>query len=120
MESVYQGIKFTDGDVANLDDWEMDHTLTPFLLHDHGYVLCVVFAEHLQDALDTAADKGRIDQCKVTEAEMRDYPNEEGLSFLGNFCEPYDIEGMGVLELPRVPAVSFCALFNALQKQVRP
>ena len=82
------------------------------MLHDHGFVLAVVFADCLQDALDIAVDNDKLDRFQVTDNEMSDYPDEEGLSFLGNASEPFDIESLGAIELPN-PKFSFVALFNA-------
>ena len=38
------------------------HKVRPWLLHDHGFALAVVFADCLQDALDTAVDEGKLDR----------------------------------------------------------
>ena len=81
-------------------------------MHDHGFVVAVCFADCLQDAIDAAVDAGKMDRYQVAESDMGDYPNEEGLSFLGNASEPFDIESLGVLEL-RNPRFSFVAMFNA-------
>ena len=75
-------------------------------------MLAVVFADCLQDALDIAADNGKLDRFRVTEEDAADYPDDEGLTFLGNASEAFDIESRGVEELPN-PRFSFVALLSA-------
>lgn len=63
--TTYHGIKFSDADVVNLDDWISEgesnpHRMRPWLIHDHGFVLAVVFASCEQDALDEACDAGKL------------------------------------------------------------
>lgn len=141
MNSTYEGIKFSDADVVNPDDFipagEFNpHNVVPWLLHDHGFVLAVVFASNLQDAIDEAVDADKLDRylldrndrstqddyMAVTEdgSGFPVYREEnlllmldwkEGISFLGNAGEPFDIEGLSAIELPN-PKFSFCALFN--------
>ena len=120
MHAAYKQITFTDRDVVNPDDFipqneSNPHHIHPFLFHDHGFAVGVVFAEHLQDALDILADSGKIDGVRIADSELDDYgPEEEGISFLGNAGEPFDVDSLGVLELPN-PPFSFCALFQAAQ-----
>lgn len=122
MQATYQQIGFADGDVVNADAFIPDgtynpHGVRPWLLHDHGVCLAVVFADCLQDALDEAADAGKLDRYQVSEKEMGDYePDGGGLCYLGNAGEPFDIESLGVVELPN-PKFSFVALFNAHQQE---
>lgn len=124
MDAVHQNIKFAHSDVVNPDDFipageYNPHNVRPFLLHDHGFVVAVVFASCLQDALDEAADAGKLDRYDVGEEDHADYgPEEEGITRLGNASEPFDIDTLGVLELP-VPPFSFVALFNAHHQQGR-
>jgi hypothetical protein len=86
-----------------------------FLFHDHGAVLAVVVADDLQDALDIAADEDKLDRFQVQGEELKDYEDEEGLSFLGNAGEPFDIESLGVEQLP-FPPFSPVALYVAAGK----
>ena len=109
--------KFSDSDVANPDDWipageYNPHNVHPFLFHDHGFTVAVVFAGNLQDALDTLADENKIDGFQIAPEDLKDYPDEEGITFLGNASEPFDIESLGVVEMPN-PARSFAAQFAA-------
>jgi hypothetical protein len=117
MTATFNEIKFSDDDVVNKDDFipkgeYNPHNVRPWLLHDHGFTVAVVFASSLQDALDEAVDADKLDRFQVTEAEMADYPDDEGIAFLGNASEPFDIEGLAAIELPN-PPFSFVALFNA-------
>jgi len=122
MQAEYRQIKFSDDDVVNPDDFIASgqynpHHVRPWLLHDHGFTVAVVFADCLQDALDIAVDAGKLDAFKVSDDDLADYgENEDGISRLGNAGEPFDIEGLGVEELP-TPPFSFVALFEAMKGQ---
>lgn len=121
MQAEFQQIKFADADIVNTDDFipagdYNPHNVRPFLLHDHGFVIAIVFADNLQDALDIAVDSGKLDGFQVSENDLADYgPEEEGLSRLGNASEAFDIETLDAIELPN-PSFSFVALFNAMKK----
>jgi hypothetical protein len=126
MQATYQGITFSDTDIVNADDFiphgeSNPHNVHPYLLHDHGTCLGVVFADNLQDAWDIAVDslkltRYRVDMREESE-EWKDYGNTvdeayDALTLLGNNCIPHDIETLSVVELPN-PAFSFVALFTA-------
>lgn len=136
-ESTYHEVKFTDKDIVNPDDFcpagednahRRPSGTRPWLIHDHGFVVCVVFASNMQDALDEAVDNHKLDAFLIDEEyntpgtkgrPASDYPtigteNEEGITRLGNASEPFDIESLSVIELPN-PKFSFCAMFNASQ-----
>ncbi len=74
----------------------------------------MVFADCLQDALDIVADEGRLERFLLADEDWGDYdgPEDDRVSYLGNNGHPYDIEALGVVELPN-PPVSFVAIFNA-------
>lgn len=115
LTAEYEGIKFSDEDVINADDYipageYNPHKTCGWLLHDHGFTLAVVFADNESDAIDAAVDADKLDRYLVENEE--DYPDGEGLSYLGNASEPFDIESLGIVKLPPVP-FSYCALFNA-------
>ena len=131
MESQFNEIKFTDDDVIEIDDWIPSgeynpHNVRPWLLHDNGFVLCIVFASSLQDALDIAVDESKLDRFQVSEEDLKaDYTFDtdsdgnrdyHGIAYLGNACESFDIESLGYIELPN-PKRSWCATFNALQQK---
>lgn len=84
-----------------------------FVIHNAGYVKAIVFAEYYayseQDAMDEAADSGKLDYLKVTEAELADYqvgtdgegnPEYEGIIHLGNASEPFDSENLDLFVVP--------------------
>ena len=119
MTATYQYQNFeyqiTEDDIVGEDDFiphgeYNPNNIHPFILHDAGYVVAVVFAEHLQDALDIAVDNNALDRWQVSESELKDYktiavseegyPDYEGISYLGNASEPFDIEGLDVVEVP--------------------
>lgn len=119
MQVTYQCFQFSDADVVNPDDFIAKgeynpHNVRPFLLHDHGFTVAVVFAQSLQDAIDEAVDADKMDRYLIDPADMGDYPSEEGISFLGNASESFDIESLGAIELPNPPR-SFVAQFAAAQ-----
>ena len=106
METTLNEIKFTDADVVDVEDCIYEgkynpHNVRPFLLHDHGYTLCIVFAQHLQEALDKAVDANKLDCFLVDakEVEAMTEEEEESLSFLGNASEPFDIESLQFIEM---------------------
>jgi len=141
MNATYREITFSDADVVNADDFipkgEFNpHNVRPWLLHDHGFTLAVVFADSLQDAIDEAVDNDKLDRYQldpndehVREDYMHEVESGQGMkvekdgatvwldwndevAFLGNASEPFDIEGLDAIELPN-PPFSFVALFNA-------
>ena len=117
-QAQFNQIKFTDADVVNKDGYipageHNPHKVRPFLIHDHGFTVAVVFAGSLQDALDEAVDAGKLDSFQVSDDDLADYgPNEEGITRLGNASESFDIQALDAVELPN-PPFSFVALFNA-------
>ena len=122
MKCTYRNITFEDNDVVELDDWipaneYNPHNVRPWLLHDHGFTLCIVFASSLQDALDIAVDNNKLDSFRIEAEDYEDYNIESDnptCSFLGNAGEPFDIDCISYLELPN-PKRSFCAQFKAHQ-----
>lgn len=91
---------------SDIDTWK--HC---YLLHDHGYVLAIVFADCEQDALDEAVDCNKLDRYQVSDEEMSDYGDTdeermEQLSYLGNASEPFDIESLGMFEIAK-PVIRF-------------
>lgn len=139
-------LTFSDTDIVNPDEFipageYNPNNVHPWLLHDHGFLVAVVFAENLQDALDIAVDANKLDRFQIhpeDESEREDYLTEDfakadsGLdpecpeyvspdgkrywwrympALLGNASEPFDIESLGYVEL-RNPAFSFCALWD--------
>ena len=119
-------LSFSDDDVVNPDDYDSSGYCRPWLLHDMGFPVAVVFASNLQDALDIAVDSGKLDRYLIEEGgntpgtkgqPASDYPtlgteNEEGITRLGNASEPFDIETLGYVELTN-PPFSFSALWSA-------
>lgn len=120
LQATANGITFTDADVVNADDWIAPgdynpHNVRPWLLHDHGFTVAVVFADCLQDALDIAADAGKLDSFQIAPADAADYgldTDSPTCAFLGNAGEPFDIEALDALEL-RNPPRSFVAQYRA-------
>lgn len=145
MTATANGVKFSDADVVNPDDWEFGK-YKPWLIHEAGFVLAVVFAETYGDALDEAADAGRLDKFRIDPKDKGDledyfekdvippgydpncpeYTDEQGNMYwprvgwephyLGNASEPFDTKGVEFVELKR-PPFSFVALYNAAEEK---
>ena len=104
MITTTNQIKWSDEDVVNVRDFTPAGEYNP-----HN----VVFADCLQDAIDIAVDEDKMDRFLIQESDMDDYTDEEGISYLGNASEPFDIEGLGIVELDNPKAdLSFAALFD--------
>ncbi len=99
-------IQFSDKDVVNISEWVPNgesnpHNVRPFLFHDHGFVLCVVFSDTLQDAIDEAVDEGHLTRYAVSDEGLKtDYDaDDDRLSYVGNDGAVHDLENLGVVEL---------------------
>lgn len=114
----FQEIEFSETDVVNIDDWipageYNPHNVRPWLLHDHGFVLAIVFADCLQDAIDIAVDEGKMERYLITSANRADYTeNDDRISYLGNAGEEHDIETLQAIELPNCKRLGFVAAFE--------
>lgn len=117
-----KGMEFSDKDVLNWDDFEprtrKEHNgKKPFLIYNEYGTLCIVFADNEQDALDEAADRDAMKGHKIN-PEDKDYDaekgtyNGEGVTYLGNASEPYDLTNIGTVELP-TPRMSLTGLYLA-------
>lgn len=136
-------LSFTDDDVVDLDDVLRDDPYGGdlWLLHDHGFTLCVVEADHLPEALDAAVDADKLDRFQINlddpseradwmtknvvniapgfDPECPDRTDADGTqwwwqrepTFLGNALEPFDIETLGFVKLP-LPKRSLTRLFG--------
>jgi hypothetical protein len=135
------GFSFDDSDVVNVDEiW--DRNMKPFLFHNNGSTICVVFGRNLQDAFDEAVDANKFDRWQIKpgegdwldymtadvsemasgfDATCPEYTSPDGVpywwkvepTFMGNASEPFDIETIGVVEL-KMPPLSFAALYDAM------
>jgi hypothetical protein len=131
MEASHNGVKFSDADVVNggnfIPKGEYNpHNVRPWLLHDHGFAVAVVFADCEGDAIDEAVDGGKLDRFQLdpsNASHRADYGNgkdgdefdwNDSVSYHGNAGEPFDLESLGMMELPNVP-FSFAAMFAASQ-----
>jgi hypothetical protein len=142
---TWKDFRFNDADVVNIDDWipwgeYNPHNVRPWVIHDHGFVLAVVFAANEQDALDEAVDHDKLDRylIKPGEGDWQDYmtsdPTEMAAgfdpevpehvdggyvrwwwryepSFLGNASEAFDVDTLGIVAMPN-PKMSFKAIVN--------
>lgn len=113
---------FRDSDVVFLNDFIPagsfnPYNVRPWLLHDHGTPIAVVFASDSQEALDIAADAGKLDSLLISPSAIDNYDEkEEGITRLGNACKPFDIERLDLFPLPPV-RFSFAAMFMAEMKE---
>lgn len=101
-------VSFSQEDIVNPDDCiyqgeSNPHNVRGWLFHDHGFTICVAFADSLQDALDEAADSGKLGRFKIEECDYGDYgvdTDTPTCDWLGNLGMPYDIESLGYFEIP--------------------
>lgn len=133
--------RLDESDIINPDDMipageYNPHNVRLWLLHDHGFTVCAVFADSLQDALDIAVNENKMDRYLIDE-DIMDYltDNPEDMAagfdpevpemivngveywweiqpaFLGNASEPFDIDTLGYVEIP-APTMSITALYG--------
>ena len=86
--------------IANPDDFIRKGSYNPHNVHAHLLcneygLLCVVYASHLQDALDIAVDEDRLDSMLIPEDEIE---NEDWICRLGNAGEAFNIDYLSVTE----------------------
>ena len=114
------GVKFQDSDVINPEDYCLDENKQMFwIFHDHGFVLCVVIAEHPaftnSDALDAAVDSDKLNRYQIDEKDYAEYgvnTDNPTCSCLGNAGVPFDIVLLS-MECGTCPKFSFTSLFNS-------
>jgi hypothetical protein len=116
LTAEFAGIKFTEADIVDIDNWEGtgNRYNKAYLIHDHGYCLAVVFERNEQDALDSAVDAGKLDAFILSAEQEAEY-ERDGIEpcYLGNASEPFDIDTIGIIELPNVP-LTYTDCFNGL------
>jgi hypothetical protein len=111
-------IQFSDEDVVNPQDFVPAvfpniQEIQPWLFHDHGFPVAVVFAKSLDDALTIAADAGKLERFALDAEALKEYhPQEEGVSRLGNHGKPHDLQNLECIRLKN-PPFSFVALYSA-------
>src|SRR4029078_8668101 len=91
----YGDFTFSDADVLNPQDFvprEASLPVQPWLIHDHGFPLAIVFAESEDDALYLAADKGKLDAFKINDPTCAEDP-----LCLGNAGLTYDLSAVATL-----------------------
>ena len=99
----YQGIRFDDSDIVNLDDaiWAGVYNpdnIRPFLLHNYGTVVAVVFARGINDTWVIARNCDRLDRYLIN----------------GPYGKVFKPGLLGIIELP-IPLLSFSACFKAVE-----
>lgn len=106
-------IAFSDKDVLNPDDLLSYKHL--FVFTDHGHVIAAVFQDTLQDAYDEIADRGKLDHLEIQEEDLGDY-TEDLLDYFGNYCKPYDVEGVDVYVFNTPPLSISALLYDVAMK----
>jgi hypothetical protein len=108
-----------DSDIVNPDDY--DYTENIYLLHEHGFVLCIVNANNEGDALDIAADESKLDRFKADIEELNGISvkefNNRAYSHLGNDCALYDTESIGIIQLPNLELSYIATLQKHLESK---
>ena len=110
IKTKHGEFRYDTADVANPSDYIPNgafnpNRVKPYLIHNEYGVLAIVYASHLQDALDEAVDSDKLDSCLVSvedynEAEKDGHADE--FVFLGNAGEPFDLTYIGIIELPNI------------------
>jgi hypothetical protein len=110
---------YTVEDFVNADSYDFHHSVwrgrdpVATVIHNAGSVVAIVFPEYYawseQDALDEAADSGKLDFLQVSDKELADYkvgedsegnPEYEGIINLGNASEPFDSQALEYFSVP--------------------
>lgn len=110
--------KFSDGDLINHGD--IDYHDNIYLIHEHGQVICLVYADDDSEALDIAADEDKLEAYRVDPDDYEDNEfNKENFTSLGNDCCIYDIESIEIIQLPKLELSYVATLkeFIAFEKQ---
>lgn len=120
MNSTYNGITFTDSDILNPFDAvyaneDNPNSIQPWLIHDQGSVVCMVFADSKSSALDIAANRGKLNTYRVEVSPWAHFEPSDKCFPLGDEYHDYDIAPLTVMGLPK-PKRSWCAQFNARQQ----
>jgi hypothetical protein len=118
LQGEYRGRELQDSIVANWDEYDpSDKKIKLFRVYNTYGPRSLVFTETEEEALDIAADKGHIDEHKISPTDP-DYDAQaatyhgNAVSYLGNECQPYDCTDLMFEKLP-VPPLSIVGLLAA-------
>lgn len=116
MKAEYNGVSFTDEDIVNIDDCIYageynPHNVRPWRIFYGSHTLAVVFADCEQDALDIAADAGKLVGFALTNEQAYERDGREP-AYLGDASDAYDIDELSIEPLA-IPKRSFVAEFMA-------
>jgi hypothetical protein len=123
---VTRGVRWSHDDVINPDEllWDMEQRAERkdpighlYVMHDHGFVVCVVYEESEQEAIEEAADQDKLDRWKVTDVDRGDYTGEQMEELFWFDGDAYDLEGMDIVEL-EVPPLDVALLMKHHQEEV--
>jgi len=98
--------QLVDEDIINPDEYFNFNDL--WILHDHGFTICAIFAESLEDALEVAADEGKLDAFKIQDEDEEAIDNA---TYLGNYGEPYCLDSIGYVQVES-PTLRFDVLLE--------
>lgn len=89
-----KGLKFNKKHIVNPSDYDPSGNGTKaFIIYNECGTICLVFAKHLQDALDLAVDEERFECQRIKECSKEE---EEYYTLLGNYGDLYDLTYVGV------------------------
>lgn len=117
-EATTSGVKWSDSDLVNPDDYCIDTYCKLYIVHDCGFTVAAVIADCLQNALDIIVDESdKLDGFQIHPEEFENYGTTaeeqwENMTTLGNASEPFDIETLQVVETA-LPEFSLAAMVNA-------
>ena len=111
LQTEHGNMTVTDADLVNPDyDYtQFDHL---YLLHNEFGVIALVLADNEQDALDEIVDRGKLDSYRSPEHDgCEEVP--DGVAFLGNASEAFDLgDYVQLIEITK-PKFSICGLLFA-------
>lgn len=130
--------QFSADDFVNLESIESPsaywggRTQGATVITNAGFVLAIVIDDYYayceQDALDEAANRGKLDGLQVTETELADfevgkdsegYPEYEGIINLGNAGEPFASESLDCFRMSAGLFADFPAVADVLNRKAK-
>lgn len=85
--------------IVNPDNWDYSNGKAWAIFNEYG-LIALSFESNEQDALDDAADAGRLDSCRMSDEDAAEYESKGwDVSYLGNACEPFNLDYISMQQL---------------------
>lgn len=111
-------VELSDEDILCNDvtlPWDFNpHNTRLYVIGNEFGALCAVWANHEQDALDTAVNENKLDSMMVSEEDYdaMDEDEREGCASLGNAGEPFNLDHAWIQQV-RLDPTHDCRLLCA-------